>query len=190
MRIIYTAIAGEYDTIKGQANVTFAEPFAIAPVRTAKRIKILAHEYLNCKYSMWIDGSVTLGRVDWDELIANYLANSDIAVLRHPDRNCLYKEAETAIALRLDYRDVIECQVKRYKEHGHPEHWGLAETGIVLRRHTERIKEFNLAWWHEVDTGSRRCQISFPYVLKKLDIPCTYIEGRPFFTVGPHLKPR
>jgi len=39
--------------------------------------------------------------------------------------------------LKKDSKDVIEAQLKRYKAEGYPKNAGMAETGIILRKHNE-----------------------------------------------------
>ena len=53
----------------------------------------------------------------------------------------------------------------------------LFETGILMRRNCDSIKRLNELWWKELDTGSVRDQLSFPYVLwKNPDVRINAIE--------------
>jgi hypothetical protein len=194
--VVYTAITSGYDTIKpfGIVNAThihFNDPMFhehTDPCRRAKYPKILAHKVLpvDTQYSMWIDGSIKLNPgLDFKDLIATYLKDTDIAVMKHPERDCIFQEAQAIIDMGKDDAKTVLDYITRYSHF--PKNWGLGETGIVLRRHTKHIDALNEAWWEELENGSRRDQLSLPIVLDVYNISCTYIVGRPFLTVEPHI---
>lgn len=195
--VVYTAITNSYDALKEDHNNSNARFVAFLdyeakskvweiekvnntfkdPNRNAKIHKILPHRYFpNVEYSLWIDGNVKL-LVPVQELINTYLQDTDLAIFRHPDRNCLYKEAETCISRRLDDETIIREQMQRYKSKCFPLHAGLVEATVILRRHTKKINEFNELWWKEILEGSRRDQISFPYVANRVELQYTYFPG-------------
>jgi len=194
---VYTAITGGKDTLKENQNTTGAKFVAFTdfpfeskvwerrdacneftdPVRNAKKHKILPHLYFpDAEYSLWIDGSISL-KVPLDDLIHKYLQNTDIAMFPHPYRNCLYDEALTCITLGLDNPDTIKKQVEEYNLEGYLPRRGLFETTVILRRHTNEIRAFNETWWDEIVWGSRRDQISLPYVLHKTATDVAIMEG-------------
>lgn len=199
--VIYTAICNGYDSLKEQPPsarngvdfVAFTDSgentktWDVRPVckdykdpnRNAKIHKILSHQYFTDKrYSLWIDGSIT---IDFpfaiEKLIEMYLADHDIAVFKHPDRNCVYQEANACLQQKLDDPNIIRKQIQKYTKEGYPSNAGLAECTVILRRHTDTIKRFNEAWWDEIRNGSRRDQISFNYVAKKLNVKIRYFPG-------------
>lgn len=89
----------------------------------------------------------------------------------HPQRNCAYKEAEIVTLKNLDKKEVIDKHILRYREEGLPEDWGLWRCGIIVRDGNDpRIAKLNNLWWEEIDNGSWRDQISFPYACWKLGI--------------------
>lgn len=194
---VYTSVVAGKDSLKDNQNTVGAKFVAFTdkpyespvweirescreftdPVRNAKKPKVLPHIYFpDAEYSLWIDGSVEL-KVPLDDLIHKYLQNTDIAMFRHPYRNCLYDEALTCISLGLDNPTIIEEQVKRYMAEGFPTYAGLFEATIILRRHTNEMRVFNETWWDEIVWGSRRDQISLPYVLHKTATDVTEMEG-------------
>ena len=61
------------------------------------------------------------------QIYETYLKESDVAVFKHTDRNCLYKEAEILKELKYDYIELIDKQVNFYKSVGYPENNGLYE---------------------------------------------------------------
>lgn len=201
--VVYTAITNQtndYDDLKEQPNntrgvdfVAFLESPVISktwecrsmqkispdPNRNAKKYKILSHHYFpNKQYSLWIDGSVLIEfPFSVEKLIELYLVDADLALFKHSERHCLYQEANICMQRKLDDPEIIKQQIQRYTQEGHPSNWGLGECTILLRRHTNQIKNFNEAWWEEIQKGSKRDQISFPYLLRKMDIQFKYFPG-------------
>lgn len=160
------------------------------PRRDARMYKWLSHKYIKAKYSLWIDSNVKIN-VDIDQLIEEYLKDTDIALYEHNVRNCIYKEAEVCKMLKLDYPEIINKQIARYRAEGYPENNGLHATGIILRRHTEDIKELNKAVWKEIQNGSVRDQLCFDYVIWKLGIKVNNFDRtKHYFTIKNHKKDR
>jgi len=212
---VYTSIIGGKDTLKENQNTTGAKFVAfmdkpveskiweirdsckefIDPVRNAKKPKILPHLYFpDAEYSLWIDGTIEL-KLPLDELINKYLKDTDIAMFKHPYRDCLYDEALACINFGLDNPDTILKQVKNYELEGYLPHRGLFEATVILRRHTNEIRAFNEIWWDEIQWGSRRDQISLPYALHKTATDVTTMEGyvhdeggNKYFSYERHLK--
>jgi len=212
--VVYTAITGDYDTLKPQPiaaspdiscvafldQPTEAPPWRALPVHTgfsdanrnAKIHKILPHRYFpNAAYSLWIDGSVTIRFTDSITLlIERYLADCDLVVFEHRARTCVYQEASVCMQRRLDDPAVIWQQVCRYTRAGYPANAGLAECPVILRRHTPAVNAFNEAWWEEITHSSRRDQLSFNYVARQVGMRYATFPGdihaSPLFQRGRH----
>lgn len=200
--VVYTAIYGNKDTLKepevkleGCKLVCFTDDkhlksksFDIRvypsidsdPTRSAKIFKILPHWFFpDYEYSLWIDGSVIIKRGDIRALVDRYLREHNIAFFAHPDRACIYEEAETCIALQCDQTAAIRQQMEQYRSEGYPPHNGLVATGIVLRRHSSPcVIRADEDWWAQILRFSRRDQLSFNYVAWKNDLRYATIEGR------------
>ncbi len=146
------------------------------PRRNSRIPKMLSHLYTETEYSIWIDGNVTLG-VPPEELVKRYLVDNDIAVFKHMKRDCLYDEAIRCATGKLDDPEVIIEQVKRYEDAGYAKNKGLYECGVILRRHSAKVIEFNNYWWAEYCRGSMRDQISFPYVADKVGLRINKLEA-------------
>ena len=142
----------------------------VDPRQESRMYKWLFHKYLpDVEYSLWVDADVSI-KIDINELIGKYLKNADIAIYPHRARNCIYKEAEKCIELKLDYVNVIKKQIEEYRLENYPDNNGLHESHIMLRRHTEEIKRFNEAVWANICSGSLRDQLSLNYIAWKLGI--------------------
>ena len=111
-------------------------------------------------------------------LIKRYLKDNDLVAFKHPDRDCLYVEAAFCAKHGKDKRAVLQAQMARYQRAGMPKRWGLAETRVVIRRNTERICDLSDAWWTEIEHGSLRDQVSFPYVCWKNKARWAILPGR------------
>lgn len=195
--VVYSCITGVIDSLKteqkwGDADwILFTDqPFAggkwqvrppkemfTNPRRNARLAKTTSHRlFPDYEYSIWIDGSMQLLKSpEW--LIDTYMRNNDLAALTHPDRNCVFEEAEKCKELKLDDFILIDNQMNRYKENGLIPNSGLAETKVVIRKHSGRIMSFNDMWTLEILNNSLRDQLSFNYCALKNFLPIKYLES-------------
>lgn len=203
--VIYTAIAGGFDDlvapthrIPGIDYVCFSEddaqrspgwhlkPFDWKdkdPNRVAKRVKVLAHQYLDVyDWSLWIDGNVRIIG-DLTPFLEAHLTLGPFQAFRHPKRSCLYIEAIKCAAWKKDCPILIGRQMERYYREGMPTDFGLSENNVIFRHHREpSVRKIMDLWWQEIVSGSRRDQLSLSYVLwKEAVAPCFFFEGRKLF---------
>lgn len=134
---------------------------------------------------VWHDGNIRL-KDNPQTLTDIYLRGTDLAVCRHPLRQCIRQELWACRILKKDDPNTMIAQINRYFGEGFPLGFGLSETGLLLRRLTPKMHAFDQAWWNEIDKGSIRDQLSFPYVIWKTGIRPSTIEGRGV-TGCPHL---
>lgn len=155
-----------------------------SPRRDSRIYKMLPHQFVTSKYSIWIDGNIQLLKTP-EELVDTYLKDHDIALFRHPSRDCLYEEAIVCAKNGLDDPEVIISQVKKYEDEGFPKHRGLTENCFIVRRHTPKVEALGNAWWAEYTTHSARDQLSFMYAVDRVGIRLNVIdagwEGDPMF---------
>lgn len=191
-KVVYTSITGGKDNlIEDQAEgkyIAFADkesktweikaPYDRfkSPRRNSRAPKILAHQFIDAEYSLWIDGNIRLLK-PIDELI-HYLDNHDIAMFRHEGRSCIYDEAMACAKLNFDDPEVIIEQVKKYEEEGYGKQRGMCVGNFILRRHTPIVEQFNNYWWSEHCRHSVRDQISMFYALDKAGLVPNIIEGK------------
>lgn len=211
--VVYTALFGGYDElvdpplIDGCDYVCFtdcedlkSERFRIVqcdnlfldPSRDNRMYKVLPHRYFpEYEYSLYMDASVRMNRVDLYELIQKYLLTADLALFRHGKRSCLYKERRICAKKGKDHIQVMNEQIARYLQEGFPEEWGLTENTVLLRRHNADVMVgFSEDWWREIEMGSRRDQLSFAYVAWKRGLVFSSFPGtvrhNPWFSNYPH----
>lgn len=193
---IYTVICGGKDTLSEDINTKGADAFCFTDNpnlksekwkivllpslftdarRNSRLPKMLPHIYLkDYEYSLYLDGNI-ISKVPIQRMIDEYLKDEDIAVFKHHTRDCLFDEAQECIRLGLDLKEIIEAHIKRYD--GFPKHKGLYQCGVILRRHTPKIKRLNEAWFAQYMTGCKRDQVSFPYVIEKEGVAINAIDS-------------
>lgn len=209
--VVYTAIAGQYDQLRIPEFITpdadyvcFTDNPELTsdfwtirlftdaeykfsqgdPVRLARRVKVLPHEYFpDYEYSVWMDANL-LPRGDLRRLVAQGLADCDFATWEMPERVlCTYQQAEALIKGNYDDPNVIRAQMKKYKLLGFPEHnAGLDQRGVMscvlVRRHMKAdLMRAMYDWWAEIALHSRRDQLSFHYIAWKNKLPYFLYEG-------------
>lgn len=165
-------------------------PFLIRndPVRTARFFKMMSHVFLaGYKFTLWMDGNLSIRGLNIRVL--SHLDNANVVTFKHRHRDCLYSEADFCLGAKNDNSELIKKQVSRYKDEGFPPHAGSFETMALLRRNNREVSDFNNAWWMEIENGSRRDQISLPYVAKKLGMKIGSfgtVEDNPHFVLHEH----
>lgn len=195
MITVFTSITGDKDYLVNEQNTEGAEfkayidtihisnTWKMYPVfnkfysdrRNSRVVKIIPHKYFKTEYSIWMDGNLSLIKPA-QELIDRYLDGYDIAVFRHPVRNCIYQEAIECAKRNLDNPEAIIEQVKSYEDEGFPKDYGLGENMMIIRRHTKKVEEFNNAWFTEYCRFSTRDQLSFMYCADKVGLPVNLIN--------------
>lgn len=158
--------------------------------RDAKIYKVCPHLFLpGYDYYIWLDSTHIL-ESDPDELIENYLKGSDIAVFKHPERDCVYEEGELVKKIKFDYPNLIEEQLDFYRQMNYPENNGLYELPVRIQRNNGRTQQFGLMWWEQICMFSSRDQISFPFVCNQLNIKPNIMPGRANTIRGNTLMPQ
>lgn len=176
--MIYTAITGQKDQPRSDVKVFGEYARFKSPVLNAKVYKVLSHLFVEDGYSVWVDGNIFVN-VPEEKLVEDFLKEHDIAVFRHPYRKTIYEEGGACRCL--DDPNIITEQLA-----SHPNIEGLAECGMIIRRHTEEIKRLNEKWWAEICRYSVRDQLSFPYVFKKVNYINGNVREHPYFRYEKH----
>jgi hypothetical protein len=134
--------------------------------RTARYHKINSHLlFPDSDYTIWHDGSHTL-MVPPSVIMAaagNHQIDHmpDMATFRHPQRDCVYEEYRACAQLKKDNIEIMRRQIEQYRSWGYPDHSGLVETAVLLRRTCLAVERFNIVWWRMLSEGSVRDQLSF-----------------------------
>jgi hypothetical protein len=192
-KVVYTAITGNYDELitpeyknNNWDYICFTdnpkltsefwqirkmeESKNLDPIKKARKYKINPHHYLpEYQISLWIDGNFKIiGNID--EYIEKYSLKNSMLCMTHPDRDCLYQEAEAVLKLKKDTEKTVSIQINKYLNENYPKNNGMIASGILYRKHNDPIvKDLMDEWWNEVKSMSRRDQLSFNYVCWKKD---------------------
>lgn len=146
------------------------------PRLSAREIKIKIHEYFSTsEYWMWLDSNMKV-ETDPNKIVNHYMSNHDICAMPHPERNNWYDESKLIVDSNRDDREVVIKMVNRYFDEGCMP-TSLYETGVLLRRNTDKVIEFNNIWWEELSNGSIRDQLSFPYSAWKCGMAINTFAG-------------
>ena len=206
-KVVYTCISGPYDTLKDPrfinseydyvcftdqkfvSNIWDVRPLpagleGLTQVKKQRKVKVCPHLYLKeYDFSVWIDANVDIiGNIE-DYVQSNCAKEKGaFAVGEHPQRKCLYDEAEACISLKKDTQEHIDPQLKRYRAEGFPKMFGLPQTCIVFRYHNDPgCIKLDEDWWSEIEKGSHRDQLSFSYASwKNPNVKVNYLNKEIF----------
>ncbi len=203
---VYTCITGDYDEIKEFPNfreeefdyylftnnktvysdfwqVIYVENEGLDNIRLARKIKVLGHDVLK-KYdvTVWLDGA-SYPRKKISEFLKKCcdLEKYSLVGFQHRERDCIYDEALECVKVRKDKKEIIAQQMKKYKQEQYPEHHGLIESTILVRRnHDENLDDAMNLWFQEILNYSYRDQLSFNYVANKTGLNYLLLEKNVF----------
>lgn len=155
------------DLINGDWKVVVVEPsFALDPVRSARRVKILPpSEVRSYEVSLWIDNSVILD-ADPRVMVSHWLDGCDLAFPSHSFRSSVLDEFFVVLDDELDDPSRIIEQLDHYAR-TRPE--ALEQrplwSAIIPRRWSPLVGEAMHVWWEHVLRYSRRDQLSIIHAL-------------------------
>lgn len=145
--------------------------------RNAKIYKIMPHLFFpDYDVHIWHDVSHELIK-DPQNIENLYLKNNDIALFKHSERNCIYKEAEIVKDLGYDHMDLLNRQIDYYRSISYPENNGLYELPVLIRKNIPKIQVMNMRWWETLCRYSSRDQLSLPVCLYELGIVPSILPG-------------
>lgn len=138
--------------------------------RKAGLVKIGHYDFVgdDCDLCVTLDGSMRIN-CDLNSLLGEvWSEDADLAIARHPWRDCLYDEAREVKALGFDDPAVIARQIRRYRRQGFPRRFGLYATGMMIKNNrSPRLRRVCERWAAEYRAGSRRDQLSLTYAIWK-----------------------
>jgi hypothetical protein len=201
---IYTAMVGGYDEImqplvvdnrfdyilfsndikEDRVGVWQVRPIAYTNpdnTRICRYVKTHPKELLpGYDASVWMDSNIRImTSAVYERIVELYESGSLIASINHSERDCIYDEAFIVIAWGVELEKIVIDWCHKLRQEGYPKHNGLYETGVMFRAHTnEKIQALDAMWWDCIEKYSKRDQLSFNYVLWKLEVKCEYFLGK------------
>ncbi|WP_321345695.1 glycosyltransferase domain-containing protein [uncultured Draconibacterium sp.] len=206
---VYTALFGNYDDLiepkeKYQGcdficftdqkqltseiwDIRLIDKCDLPPNMMNRKYKILPHMFLSeYEWSLYIDTNIAI--LDNPiKLAKQYLTKYDFIVPKHFARDCIYEEAKECLIVGKTKYNETRSQISKYKNEGFPANFGLGENNILLRKHkSKNIITLMNNWWNEVNTQTKRDQLSLAYVLWKNEETFHYMtessrEGAGYF---------
>lgn len=144
--------------------------------RESRRYKMQPWNHVpGYNYYIYLDGSIEM-LADPKRLIRKYLKGFDLAVLKHPWRNCIYAEAKECERMGYVNNDKLNKQISIIKKERYPKNNGLTENGVMIWRDTAKNREFGKAWWEFYQKHTQRDQLSFCYIAWKYNLEYNLIE--------------
>jgi hypothetical protein len=127
--------------------------------------------FKEAEYSIYVDGNIRIIG-DLGPLIKEFKeSRAAFGVFKHQDRTNIFEEADACIELgKFDDRDKerVKDQLKVYSELGLPLDQPLTDNGIIFRWHKHpKLSDAMSSWWEQLQSFSKRDQISLPYVVWK-----------------------
>lgn len=196
--VVYTCVFGDTDPLRdplktgGVRFVCFTDqpvkskvweivtlPKQDAPKRACRQYKQPSHLiFPEADATLWIDAQFQLTASPID-ILRKY--PGEFTGFRHHKRNRITDEAEAIIKAGKAKPDAIHDQLAAYKAQGwdtdaKPQR-AITNGGCMLRRHTERVKRFNEAWNHEVQTRTLRDQMSLDYCAANVGLRIDHFPG-------------
>ena len=193
-KCIYFPLMGDYDNFKEPSFISDGWDYICYTNNKklkSKKIKIIYTdgEGLNnarfCRkvwtfHNIYADGydlSIATGaqiriKGDLNKFLKEVLPDDDsidMAITSHPNRNCVYQEAERC--LKRDQPKLVRAQMKFYEKQGYPKNNGLIAGAFLIRKHDrENVVKHCEKWWEQIEKFSMRNQLSFDYVLWKYNL--------------------
>ena len=193
--VVYSVITGDYDEVRaplyksadcdyllftnnkrikeaeGWQIVYVDEP--ISDLLLSRKIKMLPHKYLPKEYelSIYVDGKILLyGNIK--EMVQYLSDDVSLAVTKHDVRDSVLAEIEACHGygiLNLEKYEKAMTRYNQYKVEGFKDNLGLAECGLLIRRHTdEKLQEVMEMWYAEFVNACGRDQFELLPVISRL----------------------
>jgi TOD1/MUCI70, glycosyltransferase-like domain len=119
-------------------------------------------------YTVWIDGSIQVKNSAFVREFTDHVRLSGWSMFLHPDRSCIYAEAEVSKTMAKYREQPIGEQIEAYRTEGYPVDNGLMATGLIARSTSADLSAINERWWIENMQWTYQDQISLPVVLWRL----------------------
>jgi hypothetical protein len=121
--------------------------------------KINGHRYTDTDIVIYVDGKIQILAYDFLQQCIDGLGENDFAMLRHGERDCIYKEIDHIEAKVkagdpyhvARYKDKpIRAQVEAYRQDGYPSGAGLGDCCIFIYRRFSWVMMMLNDWWDDV----------------------------------------
>lgn len=142
------------------------------PRRTARYIKTnLPKLFPDYDFVVWVDANVLIRGSALAFVAGTNAAGFGVGAIPHPVRETYLEEAQEVKALALDDGSVIDAQIDRYRILPELAEEQLIETNfMVFDIRKPEVRQFCRLWWNEINSYSKRDQLSINYALLKAGV--------------------
>lgn len=141
--------------------------------------------------SIYVDANLEPRFTDVKKMLEDIgMDKNNVMSYKHPERNCIFEEANAVIHFKLDSVETVSIQMKRYTNMGFPKNYGLFECGFMIRKNNNKVKNFNETWWTEILKNSGRDQLSQMFSSWYSDVDITPITIGERVESTPYLMPK
>ncbi|XP_058069162.1 probable hexosyltransferase MUCI70 [Magnolia sinica] len=167
------------DSMIGKWRIVVVKDLPFTDQRLNGKIpKMLSHRlFPQAKYSIWVDSKSQFRRDPLGVLEALlWRTNSVLAISEHGARSSVYDEGKAIVKKNKATPEEVEVQLTQYRHDGFPDDKrfkgkkALSEASVIVREHTPLSNLFMCLWFNEVVRFTSRDQLSFPYVLRRLNV--------------------
>lgn len=140
------------------------------PVLANRWCKMHPHQlFPQYPLSIYLDSNIRI--VSDLTALTSAMTGFPVCMFRHKQRDCVYEEIHACLLKKKDTRASLQRQQALLRTHGVPEHYGLLEAPVLVRRHADpACRDLMETWWDSFLAGSRRDQIALIDALWKLEI--------------------
>ena len=197
---VYTCITGDYDdlhdvevtdkdvdficftnnkNIKSDTwKIIYVDNDGLNDKDLSRKIKMLGEDSINKKYDilLWQDASV-IWNTKPSMFVKKYLHKS-FAAFKHSYRDCAYSECSMIIRARKETKANVEKTIKFLKSEKFPEHYGLCEMTVFIRKtKDEKVNKTMDLWFQTYMKYSKRDQLSIMYSIWKNKLDFDLIDS-------------
>ena len=201
---VYTCITGNYDNLmdidkeagvdyycftnnknltSNSWEIVYISDDSISNVKLARKIKILGHDLINDNYDilLWMDGAVSFRSKIIDFIDYYYDDKYDMVAFKHGERDTILEECVECAKVCKETTENIVKLLDFYKKEKFIDSKGLIESTVFIKngRSKKMYKAMKL-WFDMILKYSHRDQLSFNYVLSKVDLNINWIEEKVF----------
>ncbi len=214
--VIYTALTGGYDNLlqpkcqRGDCEyVCFSNDISETsvgvwqirpipygnndPTRVSRFPKINPHTvFPDFESSLYIDANIDITCELYDAMESAMASGTPCAMIRHPERTCIYDEARALLNFGLGEPEKIYEQMKDIRKRGFQAEKGLYVCSIIFRKHNlPAVRCFDEAWWRDYCVFSKRDQLSVMPALAEANLKPEELIGNNYIAahIHRHSKP-
>ncbi|KAI3946088.1 hypothetical protein MKX01_024844 [Papaver californicum] len=167
------------DNMIGKWRIVVVKDLPFTDQRLNGKIpKMLTHRlFPQARYSIWVDAKSQFRRDPLGVLEALlWRRTSVLAISEHGARSSVYDEGKAVVKKNKATPEEVGIQLEQYRRDGFPDDKrfngkkALSEASVIVRELTPLTNLFMCLWFNEVVRFTSRDQLSFPYVVRQLNM--------------------